>query len=193
MDMLVLSKEKWSKPLEQAKRASGGWIFGTGFSGFRGGGCGLATSISLKIKSLSGPYQPKPGVRNPFIKVISPRSICAGRRPSVAARAAVYGALVPALKDKRVAKQAAKPVTDFCKYPGSERKIEEARQHILRAYAERLTQVPGEMLTIPEIAPTRAARTKAMYKVSMEKLKGLGTKRDDSGYEKLLGIVEEVE
>ncbi len=111
------------------------------------------------------------------------------RRPSVAARAAVYGALVPAPKDKRAAKQAAKLVTDLYKYPGSERKIEEARQHILQAYAERLTQVRDELVTIPEIAPACVARTKAVYKVSMEKLKGLGTKWDDLGNERVLGMV----
>lgn len=128
-------------------------------------------------------------MRNPFVKIISPRSICGVRRPSVAARAAVYGALVPAPKDKRAAKQAAKLVTDLYKYPGSERKIEEARQHILQAYAERLTQVRDELVTIPEIAPACVARTKAVYKVSMEKLKGLGTKWDDLGNERVLGMV----
>ena len=61
------------------------------------------------------------------------------RRPLVAARAAVYGVLAPAPKDKRGAQDAAQFVTDLCKYPGSPSVIAEARRRLLEAHAERLT------------------------------------------------------
>ncbi len=73
------------------------------------------------------------------------------RRPLVACRAAVYGALVPATqfvpngasdeKKKSLGRaNAAKFVTNLCKYPGSPHVIREAQQHILTAHADRLTQ-----------------------------------------------------
>ncbi|MBN2561535.1 MAG: DUF1156 domain-containing protein [Phycisphaerae bacterium] len=85
------------------------------------------------------------------------------RRPLVACRAAVYGALVPAdrwvpevdLKnppadaakaEKMVngakrglnRRAAGKFVAELCKYPGDPRKIDEARRHILEAHRDRL-------------------------------------------------------
>jgi len=73
------------------------------------------------------------------------------RRPLVACRAAVYGALVPASrfvpengpdnkKQSLGRANAAKFVTDLCKYPGDTHTIQEAQRHILEAHAERLTQ-----------------------------------------------------
>jgi putative DNA methylase len=48
------------------------------------------------------------------------------RRPLVAARAAVYGALVPAPKDKKARKEADAFVKRLCKYPGSPETIKQA-------------------------------------------------------------------
>jgi putative DNA methylase len=73
------------------------------------------------------------------------------RRPLVACRAAVYGALVPASqfvpngasdeKKKSLGRaNAAKFIKTLCQYPGSPHAIKEAQQHILKAHAERLTQ-----------------------------------------------------
>jgi putative DNA methylase len=72
------------------------------------------------------------------------------RRPLVACRAAVYGALVTASrfvpnansdeKKKSLGRaNAAKFVTGLCKYPGSPLAIREAQHHILAAHAERLS------------------------------------------------------
>lgn len=86
------------------------------------------------------------------------------RRPLVACRAAVYGALVPAnrwVKDVDLKNPPADPtkvesmkngtlkglnrsaarrfVTDLCAYPGSPRVIAQAQEHILDAHADRLT------------------------------------------------------
>jgi putative DNA methylase len=72
------------------------------------------------------------------------------RRPLVACRAAVYGALVPASRfapengpeNKRQSlgrANAARFVTDLCKYPGNPSTIRKAQEHILQAHAERLT------------------------------------------------------
>src|SRR5437870_11288451 len=73
------------------------------------------------------------------------------RRPLVACRAAVYGALVPAsqfvpengaeAKKKSLGRaNAAKFIERLCKYPGHPEVIKEAQQHILEAHAERLTK-----------------------------------------------------
>lgn len=73
------------------------------------------------------------------------------RRPLVACRAAVYGALVPASRfvpnggsdeqKKSLGRaNAAKFVKALCMYPGEARTIQEAQRHILIAHADRLTQ-----------------------------------------------------
>ena len=75
------------------------------------------------------------------------------RRPLVACRAAVYGALVPASRfapkngpeDKRASltrANAAKFVDRLCKSPGDPATIAEAQRHILEAHAERLKISP---------------------------------------------------
>jgi putative DNA methylase len=84
------------------------------------------------------------------------------RRPLVAARAAVYGALVPAGKDKKAAKEASKFVEELCKYPGSPEKIQQAQQHILTAHAARLTEERGELVTAEDIEAGRAPRPKVL-------------------------------
>lgn len=82
------------------------------------------------------------------------------RRPLVACRAAVYGALVPAdqfrpengpeeKRDSLGRANAAKFVSALCKYPGSPKVIKQAQQHILVAHAKRLTA---------ELAEGRASR-----------------------------------
>jgi putative DNA methylase len=73
------------------------------------------------------------------------------RRPLVACRAAVYGALVPASrfvpnngsdeKKKSLGRaNSAKFLKALCMYPGEPRTIQEAQRHILTAHADRLTQ-----------------------------------------------------
>lgn len=84
------------------------------------------------------------------------------RRPLVAVRAAVYGALVPAPTDKRAAKEAADFVADLCKYPGAWDTIAEARRHILQAHAERLTAERGELVTVEDIEAGRAPRPRVL-------------------------------
>ena len=80
------------------------------------------------------------------------------RRPLVACRAAVYGALVPASqsvpengpdnkKQSLGRANAAKFVTELCKYPGTPHVIQKAQTHILDAHAERLT---GELAEAKE-------------------------------------------
>src|SRR5437016_1627164 len=81
------------------------------------------------------------------------------RRPLVACRAAIYGALVPAARfvpnagsdDKKRSlgrANAAKFVKALCQYPGSQTIIKEAQQHILEAHAERLTKEIGRKVTL---------------------------------------------
>jgi len=95
------------------------------------------------------------------------------RRPLVACRAAVYGALVPAsrfvpnngsaAKKKSLGRaNAAKFVTSLCKYPGDPKMIVEAQRHILEAHAERLTKETGKPVTVEDIEAGRAPRPKVL-------------------------------
>jgi putative DNA methylase len=95
------------------------------------------------------------------------------RRPLVACRAAVYGALVSANrfvpngaaneKKKSLGRaNAAKFVTSLCKYPGDPKVIAEAQRHILEAHAERLTHETGKPVTVADIEAGRAPRPKVL-------------------------------
>ncbi len=100
------------------------------------------------------------------------------RRPLVACRAAVYGALVPAsqfvpnggtdAQKKSLGRaNAAKFIKRLCQYPNDsrpeqkadiERAVREARQHILNAHAERLSQEQRKSVTVEDIIAGRAPR-----------------------------------
>ena len=95
------------------------------------------------------------------------------RRPLVACRAAVYGALVPASRfrpengpeekrDSLTRANAAKFVERLCKYPGNPTVIKEAQRHILEAHAERLTTETGKKVTVEDIEEGRAPRPKVL-------------------------------
>jgi putative DNA methylase len=95
------------------------------------------------------------------------------RRPLVACRAAVYGALVPASqfvpnggsdsqKKSLGRANAAKFITNLCQYPGSPQVIKEAQQHILKAHADRLTQETGKPVTVEDIVAGRAPRPRVL-------------------------------
>ncbi len=120
----------------------------------------------LPIQAISAEASREKSVRKGHISTLH---LWWARRPLVACRAAVYGALVPAdqwVKDvelrnppadaakaeamknwakKGLNRRRAKEfVTDLCKYPGSPRTIAEAQRHILIAHAGRLTQELAE-------------------------------------------------
>jgi putative DNA methylase len=95
------------------------------------------------------------------------------RRPLVACRAAVYGALVPASRfapkngpsENRASlmrANAAKFVERLCRYPGSPSTIAEAERHVLEAHADRLTQQTGTRVTVEDIKEGRAPRPKVL-------------------------------
>jgi putative DNA methylase len=95
------------------------------------------------------------------------------RRPLVACRAAVYAALVPTLQfvpnagtdaqKKNLGRaNAAKFVTNLCRYPGSPHAIGEAQQHILKAHANRLSKEQGKKVTIEDILAGRAPRPRVL-------------------------------
>jgi putative DNA methylase len=95
------------------------------------------------------------------------------RRPLVACRAAVYGALVPASRfrpvngpeekrDSLTRANAAKFVERLCQYPGSPHAVVEAQKHILEAHAERLCKETGKPVTVEDIVEGRAARPKVL-------------------------------
>ena len=102
------------------------------------------------------------------------------RRPLVACRAAVYGALVPASRfqvgqasslsstgqrpvpHSLTRANAAKFVERLCQYPGSPQAIAEAQKHILEAHAERLSKEIGKPVTVQDIVEGRARRPKVL-------------------------------
>ena len=108
------------------------------------------------------------------------------RRPLVACRAAVYGALVPAArfvpngasdeKKKSLGRaNAAKFVKRLCRYPSDskpeekadiERAVQDAQQHILDAHAQRLTGELAEAAT--KGSPSRLGRRVQVYRRSRD-------------------------
>lgn len=105
----------------------------------------------LPIEAISREASREKSVRKGHISTLH---LWWARRPLVACRAAVYGALVPASrfvpangpdnkKQSLGRANAAKFVTELCQYPGNPRVIQQAQQHILEAYAERLTKERG--------------------------------------------------
>jgi putative DNA methylase len=104
---------------------------------------------------------------------ISTLHIWRARRPLVACRAAVYGALVPASrfvpnngsdeKKKSLGRaNSAKFVKSLCLYPGEPRIIQEAQKHILIAHAERLSRELGKAVSPDDIASGHAPRPRVL-------------------------------
>jgi len=102
----------------------------------------------LPIEAISAEASREKSVRKGHISTLH---LWWARRPLVACRAAVYGALVPASrfvpnggsdeKKKSLGRaNSAKFVKALCQYPGESRTIQEAQRHILIAHAERLSQ-----------------------------------------------------
>lgn len=124
----------------------------------------------LPIEAISKEASREKSVRKGHISTLH---LWWARRPLVACRAAVYGALVPASrfvpengpdnkKQSLGRANAAKFIERLCKYPGNPNTIAEAQRHILEAHAERLTQETGEKVTVEDIEEGRAPRPKVL-------------------------------
>ncbi|MCL6546480.1 MAG: DUF1156 domain-containing protein, partial [Bryobacteraceae bacterium] len=138
----------------------------------------------LPIEAISAEASREKSVRKGHISTLH---LWWARRPLVACRAAVYGALVPAdrwVKEVELKNPPADPekaerfkngtrrglnrraaaefVTRLCKYPGDPKVIAQAQRHILEAHAERLTRETGKPVTIEDIEAGRAPRPKVL-------------------------------
>ncbi|MEW6667881.1 MAG: DUF1156 domain-containing protein [Thermodesulfobacteriota bacterium] len=124
----------------------------------------------LPIQAISKEASQEKSVRKGHISTLH---LWWARRPLVACRAAVYGALVPASrfipengpdnkKQSLGRANAAKFVERLCKYPGNPSVIKEAQRHILEAHAERLTKETGKKVTVEDIEEGRAPRPKVL-------------------------------
>lgn len=133
----------------------------------------------LPIEAISAEASREKSVRKGHISTLH---LWWARRPLVACRAAVYGALVPASrfvpegatdeKKKSLGRaNAAKFVKRLCRYPSDskpeekidiDRAIKEAQRHILEAHAERLTNETGKKVTVEDIVNGRAPRPKVL-------------------------------
>jgi putative DNA methylase len=124
----------------------------------------------LPIEAISAEASREKSVRKGHISTLH---LWWARRPLVACRAAVYGALVPAARflpqngpeEKRASlgrANAAKFVERLCQYPGDPKVIAEAQRHILAAHAKRLTRETGQPVTVADIEAGRAPRPKVL-------------------------------
>jgi len=116
----------------------------------------------LPIKAISKEASREKSIRKGHISTLH---LWWARRPLVACRAAVYGALVPADQfqpkngppEKRESlgrANAAKFITELCRYPGSPRVIAQAQEHILEAHAGRLSKELEDYSTGKAARPT---------------------------------------
>jgi putative DNA methylase len=113
----------------------------------------------IPIEAISNEARREKSVRKGHISTLH---LWWARRPLVACRAAVYGALVPAPKGKKAAREAREFVAELCKYPGSKERIRQAQGHILEAHAARLTEERGELVTVADIEAGRAPRPRVL-------------------------------
>lgn len=124
----------------------------------------------LPIQAISAEASREKSVRKGHISTLH---LWWARRPLVACRAAVYGALVPAsqfvpnggsdAQKKSLGRaNAAKFIERLCQYPGSPDVIKEAQEHIIKAHAERLTRETGKTVTVEDIVAGRAPRPKVL-------------------------------
>jgi putative DNA methylase len=123
----------------------------------------------LPIQAISKEASREKSVRKGHISTLH---LWWARRPLVACRAAVYGALVPASRfvpeggsAKAVKKgrgNAERFVSALCQYPGDAGIIEQAEQHILEAHAERLSEESGEKVTVVDIKNGDAPRPRVL-------------------------------
>jgi len=133
----------------------------------------------LPIEAISAEASREKSVRKGHISTLH---LWWARRPLVACRAAVYGALVPAsqfvpnggtdAQKKSLGRaNAAKFINRLCRYPSDskpeqkadiERAVKEAQQHILKAHAERLSTEQGKTITVEDIVAGRAPRPRVL-------------------------------
>ena len=124
----------------------------------------------LPIKAISAEASREKSIRKGHISTLH---LWWARRPLVACRAAVYGALVPAdqfqpqngpesKKGSLGRANAARFLEKLCQYPGHPQVIKEAERHILEAHAQRLTEETGQKVTREDIEAGRAPRPKVL-------------------------------
>jgi putative DNA methylase len=113
----------------------------------------------IPIEAISAESRREKSIRKGHISTLH---LWWARRPLVASRAAVYGALVPAPQGKRAAQETQQFVAELCQYPGSRRTVRQAQQNILAAHAERLSQERGELVTAADIEAGRAPRPRVL-------------------------------
>ena len=113
----------------------------------------------LPIEAISAEAKREKSIRKGHVSTLHLRW---ARRPLVACRAAVYGALVPAPATPRARQKRANFVAELCTYPGPADTIADARRHILEAHAARLSEERGQEVTVADIEAGRALRPRVL-------------------------------
>ncbi len=84
------------------------------------------------------------------------------RRPLTASRAAVYGSLVDAPKDKKARDDEVQFITRLCKYHPTQEDVKTAIKKIYEAHAKRLSEELGKVVTAEDIEMGRAPKPKVL-------------------------------
>jgi putative DNA methylase len=123
----------------------------------------------LPIQAISKEASREKSVRKGHISTLH---LWWARRPLVACRAAVYGALVPASRYvphdasakavKKGRENSERFVAALCQYPSDAGTIAEAEQHILEAHSTRLSEELGKKVTVADIRNGDAPRPRVL-------------------------------
>lgn len=113
----------------------------------------------LPIKDVSKESAREKSIRRGHISTLH---LWWARRPLVACRAAVYGSLVPAPKEKNGRWPKSSFIQRLCKYPADPYAVKEAIKHIYNAHAERLLKELCRDITAKDIEEGRALKPKIL-------------------------------
>jgi putative DNA methylase len=113
----------------------------------------------LPIKEISKESSREKSVRKGHISTLH---IWWARRPLTASRAAVYGSLVDAPKDKKARDDEVQFITRLCKYHPTQEDVKTAIKKIYEAHAKRLSEELGKLVTAEDIEMGRAPKPKVL-------------------------------
>jgi putative DNA methylase len=113
----------------------------------------------LPIKEISKESAREKSIRKGHISTLH---IWWARRPLTASRAAVYGSLVDAPKDKKARDDEVQFITRLCKYHPTQEDVKTAIKKIYEAHAKRLSEELGKLVTAEDIEMGRAPKPKVL-------------------------------
>jgi len=113
----------------------------------------------LPIKEISKESSREKSIRKGHISTLH---LWWARRPLTASRAAVYGSLVDAPKDKKARDDEVQFIARLCKYHPTQEDVKTAIKKIYEAHAKRLSEELGKVVTAEDIEMGRASKPKVL-------------------------------